>query len=75
LIITRKKRRYDVTVKECGGIWDDVTWAWTVTSEGETIAAGVNSWRTSAIRQVKRTIRLHAKGKVDTAGSSFTIWR
>ncbi|MGW2711411.1 hypothetical protein ACWC4J_20830 [Streptomyces sp. NPDC001356] len=62
-------------IKEEGDGWDSPTWDWEVRSGGEVIASGVSGLRFMAVKAAKRAIRLHAKGKVDTAGSEFTIWK
>ncbi|MFF4557198.1 hypothetical protein [Streptomyces sp. NPDC001422] len=62
-----------MTIKDAG-TWDEPSWVWEVNSGGQIIDSGNTSWRFFAVKAVKRVIRLHAKGKVDTAGSEFTIW-
>jgi hypothetical protein len=73
LITPHRKRPYAVTIKDVGD-WEGSSWSWEVRFNGEVISSGINEWRVFAVKAVKRTIRLHAKGKVDTAGSEFTIW-
>ncbi|MEU8948748.1 hypothetical protein [Streptomyces sp. NPDC048489] len=62
-----------MTIKDVGN-WDEPSWVWEVHSGGVIIDSGNTSWRFFAVKAVKRAIRLHAKGKIDTAGSEFTIW-